>query len=242
LKSVTNYAWIAWIAALALSGCGGAGSPSAAGLTPPPILNVTVSPRAAAFVVTTQTQQFTANVTGNGYGTPAFWQNKLYFAGSLDGTAWGDDLTMFSFNPSTGPFETTAVSQSSHYFNFPGATPSVSSQGTPNGIVWAIDSSAWGYAYQIADGGATNCFKVPVPAHCTGPAVLHAYDATNFVIDHVSTRDHLCTQKCSRNDYENDRRVSSFHPAYLCDPIRTNERRWQRRRQPASVVCRKCCS
>jgi len=94
--------------------------------------------------------------------TPAFWQNALYFAGSLQ---WhGDKLKRLLFNPSSGQFNPSPVSQSAFTFNFPGATPSISSQGSLNGIVWAIDAS----------GSNPN---VPFPP---GPAVLYAYDATNL--------------------------------------------------------------
>ncbi|MFZ0761144.1 MAG: IPT/TIG domain-containing protein [Candidatus Sulfotelmatobacter sp.] len=126
-------------------------------------------------------QSFAATSTGF-YGTPAFWQNGLYFAGSLDNPGRGDYLKVFSFNPSTGQFDTIPASESSHFYNFPGASPSVSSQGTANGIVWAIDASAYGFANPNAEG--TNCFQVPVPAVCSGPAVLHAYDAGNLAIEY----------------------------------------------------------
>ncbi len=126
-------------------------------------------------------QSFTGSPSGF-YGTPAFWQNNLYLAGSLDNTGSGDYLKLFSFNPSTGQFDTAPASESSHYFNFPGASPSVSSQGATNGIVWAIDASSYGYANPNADG--TNCFQVPVPSACSGPAVLHAYDAGNLLIEY----------------------------------------------------------
>jgi hypothetical protein len=54
---------------------------------------------------------------------------------------------------------------SSETFNFPGATPSVSSMpNNTNGIVWALDQSQ--YCTQQAKG--------------CGPVVLHAYDATNL--------------------------------------------------------------
>src|SRR5215467_12617185 len=73
------------------------------------------------------------------FSTPAFWQNALYFAGSLQ---WhGDKLKRLLFDPSSGQFNPSPVSQSAFIFNFPGATPSISSQGSLNGIVWAIDSS-----------------------------------------------------------------------------------------------------
>jgi hypothetical protein len=128
-------------------------------------------------------QTFSGSPSGF-YGTPAFWQNTLYFAGSLDATGFGDYLKMFSFDVSTGTFNTTPASQSSHYFNFPGSSPSVSSQGASNGIVWAIDASSYGFANPNADGGATNCSQVPVPLQCIGPAVLHAYDAANLAIEY----------------------------------------------------------
>ena len=47
---------------------------------------------------------------------------------------------------------------------FPGATPSLSSNGTVGGIVWAADSS------QYCTTQSPGC----------GPAVLHAYDETNL--------------------------------------------------------------
>jgi hypothetical protein len=126
-------------------------------------------------------QTFTGSSSGF-YGTPAFWQNGLYFAGSLDNRGSGDYLKMFSFDPSTGLFDTSPASQSSHYYYFPGATPSISSQGSSNGIVWAIDASAYGYANPDAGNppGSINCFQTPVPSQCAGPAVLHAYDATSL--------------------------------------------------------------
>lgn len=125
-------------------------------------------------------QSFTGSPSGF-YGTPAFWQNGLYFAGSLDITGSGDYLKLFAFSSSTGQFNTTPASQSAHYYNFPGASPSVSSQGASNGLVWAIDASPYGYANPNA---GTNCFQVPVPLACAGPAVLFAYDASNLSLEY----------------------------------------------------------
>ena len=124
-------------------------------------------------------QTFVASPSGF-YGTPAFWNNGMYLAGSLDGAGLGDYLKMYSFNPATGLFNATSTSQSNHFYNYPGASPSISSQGSANGIVWAIDASAYGYANP--NGGA-NCSQVPMPATCTGPAVLHAYDASNLALE-----------------------------------------------------------
>jgi len=92
------------------------------------------------------------------FGTPAFWQNALYFAGG------GDPRRRFSVDASSGLFNTGATSESAHVFQFWGSTPSVSSPGTSSGIVWAIDSSPYG----------------PPSSFGSAPALLHAYDATNL--------------------------------------------------------------
>jgi hypothetical protein len=109
------------------------------------------------------------------WGTPALWQNNLYTGGQYD------SLRQFTFDPSKEMFNETAASQSAHAFNFPGTTPSVSSRGAANGIVWANDASLYGYA---SPNGGVNCYTVPVPASCTGPAVLHAYNANNLAVEY----------------------------------------------------------
>jgi hypothetical protein len=114
--------------------------------------------------------------TPNGlWGTPALWQNNLYIGGQFD------SLRQFVFNSSTELFNPSVASLSSHVFNFPGTTPSVSSRGASNGVVWAIDASLYGYA---SPNGGVNCSTVPVPAACTGPAILHAYDANNLAVEY----------------------------------------------------------
>ena len=92
------------------------------------------------------------------FGTPAFWQNKLYLGGTSDA------LSLFAFDGTTGTFSTVASSQSAISFQFPGPTPSVSAQGASGGVLWAIDSSGYGVPSQFG----------------TGPAILHAYDAANL--------------------------------------------------------------
>ena len=94
------------------------------------------------------------------FSTPAMWQNTLYVV------PVGAPVQAFTLNTSTSQLRTTPASQSSATFGFPGATPSISSSGTLNGIVWVIDSSKSG----TWNGGSA-------PA---GPAVLHAYDATDL--------------------------------------------------------------
>jgi chitodextrinase len=98
-------------------------------------------------------------VGGGMYSTPAFWQNTLYVAGQ------NGPLIAFALNPSTGKFDTASpVRSNPASFAFPGASPSVSSSGAGNGIVWAIDSSN---------------YCTPFSQGC-GPALLHAFDATNI--------------------------------------------------------------
>jgi hypothetical protein len=92
------------------------------------------------------------------FSTPAYWNGSLYHAGAggsliayrLDGTAARLVPSSMSKSPGTG-------------YGFPGASPSVSSMGTQNGIVWALEVGRY----------CTN------PAPGCGPAILHAYDAAN---------------------------------------------------------------
>jgi len=112
---------------------------------------------------------------GGLWGTPALWHNNLYIGGS------GDSLRQYVFDPTKELFTMSVSSLSTHVFNFPGATPSVSSRAGSNGIVWTIDASLYGYA---SPNGGVNCSTVPVPAACSGPAVLHAYDASNLSMEY----------------------------------------------------------
>jgi len=82
------------------------------------------------------------------FATPAFFNGVLYYG------AVGDVLRAFPLT--NAKLATTASSLSSNTFPYPGATPSVSANGTQNGIVWALESSM------------------------SAPGVLHAFDATNL--------------------------------------------------------------
>jgi hypothetical protein len=99
---------------------------------------------------------------GNGiFATGAFWNNTFYIAGIHA------PLVSYSFNSSTNLFNTSIASQSSSSYGFPGASPSVSSTGASNGVVWALDN--------------TNYCTNQSPG--CDPAVLHVYDATNLGTD-----------------------------------------------------------
>jgi outer membrane protein assembly factor BamB len=71
---------------------------------------------------------------GGVWGAPAFWNNNLYFGG------WFDYFKAFSYDPHRQLISTTPTSQSPEEFHYPGPTPSVSSNGVNNGIVWVIQS------------------------------------------------------------------------------------------------------
>jgi len=86
--------------------------------------------------------------TKSGYwSSPAYWQQNIYYAGSQD------YLSMYSIT--NGLLSTSPVSRSAIKFQSP--TPSVSSNGSNGGIVWALESHP-----------------------TTKAAVLYAYDATNL--------------------------------------------------------------
>jgi hypothetical protein len=92
------------------------------------------------------------------FATPAFWNNTIYIAGA------NGPLNAFALNTSTSLFNPNPVSQSVQQFPLRGATPSISSNGTSNGIAWATDVSQYGGLSKFG----------------SGPVVLHAFDATNL--------------------------------------------------------------
>lgn len=103
---------------------------------------------------TDQMVQELPGATGGIWGMPAYWNDTVYFG------AKNDNLKAFSFNAnSSGQLSASAVSHSSESFGFPGPTLSISANGSGNGILWAIQTDAYG---------------------SNGSAVLHAYDATNL--------------------------------------------------------------
>jgi hypothetical protein len=145
------------------------------GGTVPPHLLVSASKGSELYVINrdnmghfnasgdTVLQEFAVN--GRCFSTPGFWNDNLYYFGvNYGGTQAGQS---FPFNPATGMFATTPANSTPSGFGFAGATPSISaSSATANGIVWAIDTGAFG----TSDGGSA----------VAGPAILHAFDASNI--------------------------------------------------------------
>ncbi len=88
-------------------------------------------------------QELDGALPGGVWAMPAYFNSVVYY-GSV-----GNRLKAFAV--SNAQLSTSPASQSASSFQYPGAIPSVSANGTSNGIVWAAENSS--------------------------PAVLHAYDA-----------------------------------------------------------------
>ena len=99
------------------------------------------------------------------WSMPAYWNGNLYFWGN------GDNLTQI---PLTNGRLGGIIASSPEASGFPGATPSVSSNGNTNGIVWDVLTSAYG---------------------SSGAAVLLAHNASN-----VSTSLYSSNQNLSRDN------------------------------------------
>jgi len=91
-------------------------------------------------------------VTGVGglWSMPAYWNGNVY--------TWGNNSNLKAFSLTAGVVSVSPTSESGEFSSFPGSTPVVSSHGTTDGIVWAVQTEAY---------------------NSNGPAVLRAYDATN---------------------------------------------------------------
>jgi hypothetical protein len=87
---------------------------------------------------------------GSIFGMPAYFNGTVYF-GPVSAT-----LKAFPFT--TAQLAGTPSSHSAASFAYPGATPSVSANGSTNAIVWVVENSG-------------------------GNGVLHAYDATNLATE-----------------------------------------------------------
>ncbi len=88
--------------------------------------------------------------------TGAFWNGTFYIA------PINSALEAYALNSGSAMMSTSPSSVSSTTFGFPGASPSVSANGTSNGIVWALNNG------NFCSTGSAGC----------GPTVLHAYNAT----------------------------------------------------------------
>lgn len=120
-------------------------------------------------------------IYGADYGyhsSPAYFQGPsssyVYLAGLVSEAGTGDYLKQFSLT--NGVLSTNPVAQSSNLFVI-GATPSISANGTANGILWAQERS-----------------NILSATQNILPSILYAYDASNvattyYASNQVTTRD-----------------------------------------------------
>jgi hypothetical protein len=91
-------------------------------------------------------QELAGALPGGVFAVPAYFNNTVYY-GSV-----GSPIQAFTIT--NAKLSTSATAQTANSFGYPGATPSISANGTSNGIVWAVEN--------------------------TSPAVLHAYNAASL--------------------------------------------------------------
>ncbi len=101
-----------------------------------------------------QIVQSLPGAVGGTWSSPAFFNNQIYYQGS------GDVMKAFRF--SNGLLVAAPASRSTTPFGYPGATPSISANGTSAGIAWALQTDGYG---------------------SSGPAILHAYSAANLATE-----------------------------------------------------------
>lgn len=93
------------------------------------------------------------------FSAGAFWNDEYFLAGA------GEPLQAYRLNPATGKLTLErSASQPPGGFGYPGGIPSVSARGERDGVIWVLDD------HDYCTPGSQGC----------GPAVLHAYDASDL--------------------------------------------------------------
>jgi hypothetical protein len=89
-------------------------------------------------------QQITGQI-GGVWSKPSYFNNTVYYG------AVGDHLKAFPIT--SAKLSATPATQSPNTFAYPGTTPSISANGTSNGIVWAVENGSTGvlHAYNAAN-------------------------------------------------------------------------------------------
>lgn len=101
-----------------------------------------------------QIVQYIAAANTGMWSSPAWWNGYVYTGAS------GDFVKAYSLDTTSGLLSATPASQTVGKYSYPGTTISTSSNGTSNGILWALNNSEY---------KTTN-----------GQGSLNAYDATNL--------------------------------------------------------------
>ncbi len=92
-------------------------------------------------------QELTGVLPGGMWSSPAYFGGKLYYG------PVGQPIMAFQFKKAK--LETAAVAETTTKFQYPGASPSISANGSQNGILWAVEDK--------------------------NPAIMHAYNAATLV-------------------------------------------------------------
>ena len=108
-------------------------------------------------------QELQGALANSVFAAPAWFNGTVYFG------AIGDQIR--SFPVSAGRLSDTASATTPTTFEYPGATPAISANGSVNGILWAIEN--------------------------VEPVVLHAYDATNIGIELYNSNQNANAGMCS---------------------------------------------
>jgi outer membrane protein assembly factor BamB len=108
-------------------------------------------------------QDITSGLGSSVFSGSAYFNGKVYF-GPREGT-------IKAFNITNALLATSASFQTNNTFAYPGATPSISANGTRNAILWAAEDPS----PEFLGGCQPLCRSGASP-----PAVLHAYDASNL--------------------------------------------------------------
>jgi len=92
-----------------------------------------------------QIPQSLSGAIGGLFGIPAYFNNTVYFSGV------GDNLKAFPIQ--NGKLGARPSSQSATQFPFPGSVPSISANGSADGVVWVIEPAGNGrlHAYDASD-------------------------------------------------------------------------------------------
>jgi hypothetical protein len=100
------------------------------------------------------------NVNSAIFSTGAFWNNTYYIS------VVNNPIAALPLDPTTDLLG-APTSHSPNKYGFPAGTPSISALNTTNGILWELDNATFCTSF------SPGC----------GPAVLHAYDATNLATE-----------------------------------------------------------
>jgi len=94
-----------------------------------------------------------STVVGSVFSMPAYFNNSVYYGGSGD--------TLKAFTISNAKLSTSAAFRSANTIGYPGCTPSISANGTSNGIVWCIKAGSSGVLSAYDASNLTRLYNSP---------------------------------------------------------------------------------